>query len=422
MSIQQDIQINKTGEVVEIVGFEDIGSEGNACNTLRKGKQEKELGTHVLQFVFLGITGFRFPFAHFVTTNIQAYDIYSLFWEAVDYLYMFGFTAIYACTDGAQSNRSFIYINLGKDPLTTISTSPCNPNKSVIFMMDISHVIKKIRNNVLKSGVAKFSTRNLTLPDKSILQWEMWVNAYKWDQQNALQLHRKLTNEHIFLTQQGKMRNHLAEEVLNSEMLNLILEYKASLANQGDILNGVLEFLKKTSKMIEVFHSTRPICTKDDERLKELAEINIWFSDWTRCVQAQKCKNADKSKQLMSNQCMEDINSCLQGFLDLCSMVLSGWQDAYLTPSLINSDVVENHFCQQRATYNGANTNPNALQYRRNLNSIILGQNIVSNKANAGKSSITCPAFSFKHLETARKRKSNRETTQSNKSIKVMRL
>ena len=290
MSIQQDIQINKSGEVVEIVGFEDIGSEGNACNTLRKVKQEKELGTHVLQFVFLGITGFRFPFAHFVTTNIQAYDIYSLFWEAVDYLYMFGFTAIYACTDGAQSNRSFIYINLGKDPLTTISTSPCNPNKSVIFMMDISHVIKKIRNNVLKSGVAKFSTRNLTLPDKSILQWEMWVNAYKWDQQNALQLHRKLTNEHIFLTQQGKMRNHLAKEVLNSEMLNLMLEYKASLANQGDILNGELEFLKKTSKMIEVFHSTRPICTKDDERLKELAEINIWFSDWTRRVQAQSVK------------------------------------------------------------------------------------------------------------------------------------
>ena len=289
-------------------------------------------------------------------------------------------------------------------------------------MMDISHVIKKIRNNVLKSGVTKSSTRNLTLPNKNIIQWEMWVNAYKWDQQDALQLHRKLTNEHIFLSQQGKMRNHLAEEVLNHEMLNLMLEYKASLANQGDILNGAIEFLRNTSQMINFFHSPKPIHAKDDERLGKLAEINIWFSDWTKYIQSQDCNNADKAKQLMSYQCMEDINSCLQGFIELCSMVLSGWEGAFITPSLINSDVVENHFCQQRATYNGANTNPNALQYRRNLNSIILGQNIVSNKANAGKSSVVCPAFSLQHEQKIRKRKPKIETPKNLKSIKVLRL
>ena len=274
MSIQQDIQINKSGEVVELVGFEDIGDEGNTCNILRKGKREKQLGTHVLQFLFLGNTGFRFSFAHFVTTNVQAYDIYSLFWEAVDYLYLFGFTVLYTCTDGAQSNRTFININLGKDPSTMMSVSPCNPNKSVIFMMDLSHGIKKIRNNVLKSGISKFCTRNLTLPNKDLIQWQIWVNAYKWDQQNALQLHRKLTNEHLFPTSPGKMRNHLAEEVLNKDMLNLMLEYKASLANQEEVLNGVIELLRNTSKMIEIFHSPRPIREKDDERLNEVAAIN----------------------------------------------------------------------------------------------------------------------------------------------------
>ena len=124
----------------------------------------------------------------------------------------------------------------------------------------------------------------------------------------------------------------------------------------------------------------------------------------------------------MSQQCLEDINSCLLGFCEFCSAVLSGWKDAYITPSLINSDVVENHFCQQRATYNGANTNPNALQYRRNLNSIILGQNIVSNKANAGKSSVTCSAFSFKFHQTSTKRKLKSETSTDTKGIKVIRV
>ena len=69
------------------------------------------------------------------------------------------------------------------------------------------------------------------------------------DQQNALQLHRKLTNEHVFPMSYGKMRNHLAEEVLNKDMLNLMLEYKTSLAHQGEVLNGVIELLRNTSKM-----------------------------------------------------------------------------------------------------------------------------------------------------------------------------
>jgi hypothetical protein len=40
----------------------------------------------------------------------------------------------------------------------------------------------------------------------------------------------------------------------------------------------------------------------------------------------------------------------------------AGLVNIFLTPALINSDVVENEFNQQRSTYNGANTNPNALQ------------------------------------------------------------
>jgi hypothetical protein len=54
-----------------------------------------------------------------------------------------------------------------------------------------------------------------------------------------------------------------------------------------------------------------------------------------------------------------------------------------LISALQISDVVENEFNQQRSTYNGANTNPNALQYRRSLNSIIIGQSDISKKGNA---------------------------------------
>ncbi|WAR24605.1 hypothetical protein MAR_038274 [Mya arenaria] len=41
-------------------GLVDVDEEANACERLRKGKQQKALGTHILQLLFIGLTGFSF--------------------------------------------------------------------------------------------------------------------------------------------------------------------------------------------------------------------------------------------------------------------------------------------------------------------------------------------------------------------------
>lgn len=418
MAIQQDLQICKNGDVVTLIGLEDVGKEGNVCSTLRKGKMERTLGTHILQFMFLGISGFRFPFAHFTTTNVQAYELYLLFWDAVEFLKMYGFTAVYVSMDGAQSNRTFMNINLGKKSTTMIVKNQSPFDDPVVFIMDPSHVVKKIRNNILKSGISKGCTRNLTLPNGDVILWQMWIDAYKWDQGNALKLHRKLSNEHIFPSSQSKMRNHLAEEALNGEMLHLFQQYQSSLSNPT-VLNGPAELLKRTSCLIEIFHDNRPILSSEDYRLTDIMEIQRWFQSW----EEHFSKNKDKGKKLMSAQCLEDIRSCLLGFYELCCMLLTK-KSIHIIPSMINSDIVENHFCQQRSTFNGANSNPTALQYRSNLNSIIISQNLVSQKANAGKSSIKSPSLAF---TTATKKAKKRSSVQSItdkafSKVKVIRL
>ena len=48
----------------------------------------------------------------------------------------------------------------------------CNFEETVIFMKDYSRVMKKVRNNTLKSGIKKTSTRNLTFPNDVIIQWQ----------------------------------------------------------------------------------------------------------------------------------------------------------------------------------------------------------------------------------------------------------
>ncbi|KAK3107457.1 hypothetical protein FSP39_015012 [Pinctada imbricata] len=221
MAVQEDLQIERNSKGIELVGLVDKGEEGNLCSTLRQGQKIRKLGNHILQLVFLGFTGFRFPIAHFVSDQIQAYDMYSLFWEATDKLQMFGFTCVYTSMDGAQCNRTFLNMHVSTMQ-TTIVQNPCNYEECVVFMMDYSHVIKKLRNNILKSGIKKGCTRNVTLVTGENIQWQMFCDAYHWDKQNALQIHRRLTNEHLYPSTQSKMRNHLAEQVMDTDMLHLL--------------------------------------------------------------------------------------------------------------------------------------------------------------------------------------------------------
>ena len=86
------------------------------------------------------------------------------------------------CMDGAQCNRSFLKYNVS-DSTTFTCQNPCN---SMIFIMDVSHVLEKIRNNVLKSGILKTSTRRLSLPSSKTVQWQMFIVCFHWDRSNAL--------------------------------------------------------------------------------------------------------------------------------------------------------------------------------------------------------------------------------------------
>lgn len=85
----------------------------------------------------------------------------------------------------------------------------------------IQHNFKKIRNNIEKSNI-NGKPRCLTLKGKQIL-WRHLYNAFHWDQHNhSLPLHEKLTMQHFELDPSTKMRNSLAEDVLDSKMLFLL--------------------------------------------------------------------------------------------------------------------------------------------------------------------------------------------------------
>ena len=338
----------------------------------------------MLQFIFLGYDGFRFPVAYFPSSGATAPELYINVWDVVSKLYEFDINVDYICFDGSSNNRAFQLKHFTdksdarEKNYTTVN--PFNPSKSVTMIMDYSHNIKKIRNNIFASGDAAFCTRKLKFKGHDIV-WNHWIKAYNWDRAtNLVRIHQKLTDEHIFLNKQAKMRNHLAEEALDNNMLNLMQQYQGSLKD-GRYLESTIDLLTNTSKLIEIFRDSRPIIDFNDKRLQTLKLIEKWLDDWNSEVNNLDVSSVEKNKSFLSKESYQDTISLLTGFMHLCSR--RTMQNKSITPAGINSDIVENFFCQQRSTYHGSNTNPSVHQYQSGINSAILGQTTVSKKSNA---------------------------------------
>lgn len=386
MSIQPDLQLKRIGQEYQLIGFTECSEESRYIDILT-GKHDIKLATHVLQFLFIGQTGFRFPVAHFPTAQAYSRDLYLTFWRLVQQMGLFGFNVTYISIDGAQSNRTFMKMFLPENQATSDSMETMlfenifdSSLPKISIIMDYSHVMKKIRNNILKSGHFQYNKKLLYFNDKFIV-WDHWLKAYQWDiSSNTLKVYPQLTEEHFHLNSQLKMRNKLAENVLNKDMLHLMEIYQKTIGEKGADLNSSIELLKNTSVLVEIFRDKRPLKTYEDSRLMELRNVLLWFRNWEKSVINSNISNKEKS--LLSSQTREDIVSCIKGFDSMCFEKFKR-SSGSIIPARINSDPIENIFSQQRGIHNGANSNPDYLTYCRTMNSIILGESSLSSKSNA---------------------------------------
>lgn len=386
MAIQEDLQLDSNEGTPSLVGTVDYGPQGNNLDTLRTGEKDIKLATHALQFEFLGATGFVFPFAHWPTKGVQAYHLLGIFWEVVQALLDFGFHTDFCLFDGAVANRVFLKSLFTENPLKANMKTPnlIEPGRYIIFGMDVKHVVKRLRNSVLSSGNG--SSKKLQWQGSYIL-WEHWQQAFDWDlaeNPETMRIHHKLTKQHLDPTNPEKMRNHLAEECLDADMLNLMETYSNHLPD-GEFLRGTIAFLQQTSKLVHFMNTEQYLYENSDPRIDGLSDVARWFLTWEKEITDDPELTADeKRNKLMPWETMEDIQFCITSLIEICMDRLNNGHP--VLPSRINSDVVENFFCQQRATSHGSNDNPSYLQYSKAVNSIILkgGNKRSSKKSNAG--------------------------------------
>ena len=228
MTIQPGIQLEPHQDGLKMFGYVDFGPHNKGIHELSKGSEGLQLATSVLQIVFLVYNAFRFPVAYMLAAGINTGQLVSLLWDLVNNLKLAGFFVSHVCIDGAAINRAFV--NLVCGPSGPVGRNIVYLNSKLSCIMDFSRVMKKIRIILYASGVGEHYKRQLKRQLKTpigLILWKNFQDAYQWDNSNNfLRIHRKLTKDNFFLNCTLKMRNHLAEQVLNSDMSYLMENFQ----------------------------------------------------------------------------------------------------------------------------------------------------------------------------------------------------
>ena len=114
--------------------------------------------------------------------------------------------------------------------------------------------------------------------------------------------------------------------------------------------------------MITLFMDRQQLCSAADPRIRRLEQAADYFSQFQ-----------DAPATLSFNSATTyHIHCTLNGLLELITN--SKKQGLPLVPSLLNSDVIENHFCMVRALFNGGSDHPSYFIYKNLQNAVILTQ------------------------------------------------
>ena len=382
MSIQHDLQVVHRGEEWELIGAIDLGPLVNNLEQVVTRHREVKLATHALAFMFLAYGGFRWPVAYFGTNNASPHQLYFTFLQLVSKLSEYEFQVDYCMLDGSSMNRSFTSLLFPDNPrkYNFMTKNPCDLNSTISIIQDIKHCLKKIRNGILSSSTGEKPIRTLQLDGKFIL-WSHFQSAYDHNCRHSLKDKVKFTRNHFYPTQTEKMRNHLATDVLSSNMLQLMSSYQCSL-EKSNTLDSTVKLLKHTSMLVNVFcEDFKPIESSDDSRINTLLEVMNFFIHWEKQFSTPK----DIKKHLFSWQTRDDIISSITGIIEVVRKVTPLKLSVH--PGRFNSDVLENFFGQIRSQ-NGQNQNPGLWQFGPSTNTNILTGNTVSTHRNFNSSGV----------------------------------
>lgn len=152
----------------KIIGCAHLGEINSHLDVFEKTMEEETdeqepLAKSILVFMVRGLFNkLQFPYAQFPCNSLHGYELYDIFWEAVERLERCGFNVLACTCDGLSVNRRFFKMH-GSDELVYKVVNPYSEEKRPLFFFsDPPHLLQ--------------TTRNCWSSNKRLL----WVSSEKW--------------------------------------------------------------------------------------------------------------------------------------------------------------------------------------------------------------------------------------------------
>ena len=357
MKIQEDLVWDKhTGE---LIGFVDLGDIDTNFATLQDVQQ---LATHVLVFLIKSVVNpLSFSLATFATTGATSYQIFPIFWKAVNILENINLKVIAATADGASPNRKFFRMHKALDGDSHDKVVYRTKNlfskdeRYIYFFADVPHLMKTARNCLAKSGSGR--TTRLLWNDGLHILWSHISQFYFDDLDSGLKMLPKLTSDHFNLTPYSVMRVHLAAQVLSDTVAVCLDKFgppeasaTAKFCSMMDKFFDCLNVRNTTEHALKRKPFLQPYSDVEDPRFTWLDQFLQYFSHWKDSIEKRKgnfSENA-RSSMFISWQTYEGLQTSVLSFKEVCQFLLQNGVP-YVLSNRFCQDDLENYFGRQRA-------------------------------------------------------------------------
>lgn len=345
MSLKSALAYDASRDV--IVGFEDYGHLGTG----------KELANSALVFMVKGICSkWKQPIGYFLAHNTTSADkLKSLVLSAVEKLGKIGLSVrVVICDQGATNQQMFRFFGVSADkPFVEVD------GNRVVFMFDSPHLLKNVRNNLLKHDFIIGLKR---------VSWKYIAAFYESDSKRSIRMAPRLTKKHLELPPFAAMRVCYAAQVLSHTVAAGICTY-IDLGKMSDEAMHTAEFITLIDGLFDSFNSRfcfdkkvlrRPISAKSD------------LSHWPHL---RDCEQQLKSLKVAESRAHIP---CLSGWLMninaltlLWEILKSEYNFSFLLTSRLNQDSLENLFSVIRGR-GGHRDNPDPVHFHSAFKQVLV--------------------------------------------------
>ena len=245
--------------------------------------------------------------------------------------------------------------------LRELNVTPTTPwilhnGKKIIYLFDPPHLIKAVRNNLLKHDFHF---------DGKVASWDDIKTVYHRDKQQSLRCCPNLTQKHISPNGFTKMKVKYATQVMSHTVGSTLCMYIALGALPPSAV-GTAELIANMDNIFDCLNSSSLNSTKIYKKaLSEDSAHHKFIDDMLPFIQSIKVINRE-SKEDVTNKlrCLKGLQLTLNGVLALWDTLHKDYGLDFLLTRRLNQDPLENFFGLIRQQ-GGNCDNPTPLQFTR---------------------------------------------------------